>query len=136
MRERRAPKRISRVLAWLIAVIIGAVYGTAATVAHAYTLGFVPVGLVLAIVGTGALLAALRLLTADRWSALAGGLGVVLTVVLFSGIGPGGSAIVAAQTPDTEWIPLAWTFAAPILVALAVSWPDVSQPDSARKLDE
>jgi hypothetical protein len=73
--------RVSRVLTWLVAAVIGAVYGAAATIAHAYTLGWFPVGLVLAIVGTGALLVALRQLTEDRWSAPPGGGGRVGAVV-------------------------------------------------------
>ena len=126
----------SRALTWLVAAVIGAVYGTAATIAHAFTIGIVPVGLILASVGTAALLIALRQLTRDRWTALAGGLGMLLTMVLFSGIGPGGSAVVAAPTPETEWIPLAWTFVAPILVAFVIAWPDASRLPSPRKLNE
>lgn len=128
--------RASRILAFAIAAVIGAVYGAAATVAHAFTLGVLPLGLVLATVGTGALLIALRQLTRDRWMALAGGLGLLLAMILFSGVGPGGSAIVAAPTPQTEWIPLAWTFVVPVMVALVIAWPDVSRPSEARKLGE
>ncbi|MFG6401825.1 MULTISPECIES: histidinol dehydrogenase [unclassified Microbacterium] len=128
-------KQVSRILAWLIAAVIGAVYGTAATIAHAFTAGILPIGLVLATVGTAALLIALRLLAEDRWTALAGGLGMLAATVLFSGIGPGGSAVVAAPTPDTEWIPATWTFVVPILVALVVAWPDVSRLRTGPKLE-
>jgi len=127
---------VSRLLTWLLAAVIGVVYGTAATVAHAFTIGVLPVGLVLSTVGTAALLIALRQLTSNRWTALAGGLGTLLAVVVFSGVGPGGSAIVAAPTVDTEWIPLAWTFVVPILVALVIAWPDTSRLPAPRKLDE
>jgi hypothetical protein len=126
----------NRVLTWLVAAGVGAVYGTAATIAHAYTLGILPLGLVLAVVGTGALLVALRTLTGDRWTALAGGLGLLATMIVFTHVGPGGSAVIAPPTPETGWIPLAWTFLAPILVAVTVAWPDVSGVHPARKLDE
>lgn len=116
----------ARILTWLVSALIGAVYGTAATVGHAFALGVFPLGLILAIAGTGALLIAFRALTADRWTALAGGLGVVIVTLVFSNIGPGGSAIVAPATPETEWVPVAWTVAVPILVALVVAWPDLS----------
>ena len=90
--------RSSRVATWVVAFLVGAVYGLAGTIAHAYTLGWFPLGLVLAIIGSAALLAAVRLLTADRWAALATGLGMILATLVFSGRGPGGSVIV----PQTE----------------------------------
>lgn len=122
----RARLLAARALTWAVSFVIGAVYGTAATVAHAYAVGGFPLGLILAILGTGGLLLALRALTADRWTALAGGLGVVLATFVFSNVGPGGSAIVAPATDATAWIPVAWTVAVPILVALVVAWPDLS----------
>jgi hypothetical protein len=115
----------ARLLTWAISLVVGAVYGTAATVAHAFTVIGLPLGLVLAIVGTGGLLVAFRALTGDRWTALAGGLGVLLATFVFSNVGPGGSAIVAPATDATAWIPVAWTIAVPILVALVVAWPDL-----------
>jgi hypothetical protein len=116
----------ARILTIVVALVIGAVYGTAATVAHAYAIGWFPLGLLLAIVGSGALLLALRLLTGDRWTALAGGLGIIAATWNFSRVSAGGSAIVAPQSAATEWVPLTWTFAVPIIVALVVAWPDLS----------
>jgi hypothetical protein len=49
----------------------------------------VPLGLIVAVAGTGALLLAVRLLTGDRWAALAPGLGVMLTTLVLLGSGPG-----------------------------------------------
>lgn len=94
------------------------VYGSAGTVAHAYVLGPVPVGLVLALVGCAALLAAIRLLTGDRWSALAAGLGMMTAALVFSGAGPGGSIIVPQSTLGTVW-----TLALPLVVAVIIAWP-------------
>ncbi len=118
---------VSRIVGWLVAAVVGVFYGVAATVGHAFRLGPVPVGLILASIGTGALLIALRTLTGDRINALAGGIGVVGATFLFSQVGPGGSAIVAAATPDTEWIAVAWTIVGPLIVALVVGWPDLSR---------
>lgn len=97
---------------------MGAVYGLAGTIAHAYVWGGIPVGLVLGIVGCGALLAAVRLLTADRWSALATGLGMMTSTLVFSGRGPGGSVIV----PESG-LGIVWTLALPVLVSIVVAWP-------------
>lgn len=104
-----------------MAYLVGAVYGLAGTIAHSFELGWFPVGLVLAIIGCAALLAAVRLLTLDRWAALATGLGMLTSSFVFSGRGPGGSVVV----PDT---PLAavWTIAVPVIVLVVVLWPDRS----------
>ncbi|MCC2030565.1 DUF6113 family protein [Microbacterium allomyrinae] len=113
----------ARIGTWLIALLVGLVYGLAATIAHAYSIGWFPLGLVLAVVGCAALLMAVRLLTSDRWATLATGLGLMLTTLVFSGSGPGGSVIV----PQTG-LAVVWTFAVPILVAVAVAWPERLRP--------
>ena len=93
----------------------------------------VPIGLgifVVAIIGSAALLLAVRLLTADRWSTLATGGGMMVSTLVFSGEGPGGSVVV----PQTE-ISLVWTFAVPLVVALAVAWPSLPSVDEAATRD-
>lgn len=110
---------LSRVVTWVIALVVGALYGLAGTIAHAYVIAWLPLGLLLGIVGCGALLASVRLLTGDRWSALATGMGMMIATLVFSGRGPGGSVIV----PQTG-LAMVWTIAVPILVAVAVAWPD------------
>lgn len=125
--------RILRVVGWLVALAVGAFYGAAGTVVQAFLVGPVPVGLLLATVGSAALLIALRTLTGDRVNALAGGLGITLATYVFSQIGPGGSAIVAAPTAGTEWVPLVWTVVGPALMVLVALWPDFSKlPAPAR----
>lgn len=114
---------LSRIATWLVAFLVGAVYGLAGTIAHSFRLGWFPLGLVLAVIGSAALLAAVRLLTGDRWSALAAGLGMIAATIAFSGRGPGGSVIVA-QTD----LAVVWTVAVPILVVIAVAWPSRLQP--------
>lgn len=108
----------SRIGTWVVALLVGAVYGLAGTIAHAYVVVGIPLGLLLGAVGCGALLAAVRLLTGDRWSALATGLGMMLATLVFSGRGPGGSVIV----PESD-LGLIWTILLPVLVALVVAWP-------------
>ena len=117
----------ARIATWAIAAVVGAAYGTAGTIAHAFTIGPVPLGLVLAIVGSGALLIAVRALTADRMAALATGIGLIAAVIVFSGQGPGGSVIV----PEGELAMLGpinlgvvWMVSVPVLVAAVVLWPE------------
>ncbi|MGK3950687.1 DUF6113 family protein [Microbacterium sp. I2] len=118
---------LARIGTWIVALLVGAVYGLAGTIAHAYRIAWLPVGLVLAAIGCAALLLAVRLLTADRGATLATGLGMMLATLVFSGSGPGGSVIV----PQTE-LAVAWTFAVPILVAVIVAWPERTRRGAAR----
>ncbi len=110
---------LTRIGTWVVALVVGVVYGLAGTIAHSFELGWFPLGLVLAIVGCSALLVAVRLLTGDRWAALATGFGMVGATLVFSQRGPGGSVIV----PETA-LGTIWTFAVPVLVAIVVAWPD------------
>ncbi len=124
---------ILRLVGWVVAFLVGAFYGTAGTVGQAFLVGPLPVGLLLATIGSAALLVALRTLTGDRVNALAGGLGLTAATYLFSQVGPGGSAIVAAPTAGTEWVPLVWTVVGPALMVLVALWPDFSKlSDSSR----
>ena len=135
----RSATLLARVATWFIAFIVGAVYGLAGTIAHTFALGWFPLGLILAIIGSAALLAAVRLLTSDRWAALATGLGMMIATLVFSGRGPGGSVIVA-EAPDGAFNPgIVWTVAVPLLVAVVVAWPDLGrverEPGETGELD-
>ena len=118
----------ARIATWLISLLVGVVYGLAGTIAHGYALGWFPLGLTLALIGCGALLLAVRLLTLDRWATLGTGLGMMAATFVFSGSGPGGSVVV----PQTG-LAVAWTFAIPILVALAVAWPERAGGDRSAR---
>jgi hypothetical protein len=109
----------ARVGTWVVALLVGAVYGLAGTIAHSYELAWFPLGLILALIGCAALLVAVRLLTADRWAALATGLGMMVSTLVFSGKGPGGSVIVPESPLGTVW-----TIALPVIVAIVVAWPE------------
>lgn len=114
-----------RVLGWLVAIVIGGVYGVAGTIGQAAMLGPVPVGLLVAVIGVAGLLVGVRALTADRWAAACCGLGVMLTTLVFSGRGPGGSVVVPAPADGELSTGLMWTLALPVLVGLVVAWPSV-----------
>lgn len=116
----------SRAGTWIVALLVGAVYGSAGTIAHAFEIGWFPAGLILAVIGVAAMLAAVRLLTGDRWAALACGMGMMIATLIFSGRGPGGSVIV----PETA-LATVWTIAVPIVVAIVVAWPERIAPREA-----
>ncbi|MFT4211978.1 MAG: DUF6113 family protein [Microbacterium sp.] len=119
----------NRVGSWAIALVVGVVYGAAGSVAHASTLWGLPVGVVVAVVGAAALILAMRLLTHDRWCALAGGLGMMLATFVLAQTSPGGSTIFTT-VHQTE--ALVWMAAPPLATALVVAWPDLSRVRDGR----
>lgn len=120
------PTWVSRTITWLVALIVGVVYGMAGTIAHAFRLGWFPLGVLLALIGTAALLVAVRALTADRLAALATGIGVLITAVVLSGRGPGGSVVVPegdAVMVGPVHLGLVWLIGCAIVAVLVVVWP-------------
>lgn len=115
----------ARVGTWAIALVIGIVYGVAGTIGQAATWGWFPLGVVVAIVGVGALMAAVRLLTADRWATLATALGAMSATLVFSGRGPGGSVVVPAPADGQLSTGIIWTLAVPIIAAVVIAWPSL-----------
>lgn len=111
----------NRILAWAIALVVGLVYGAAGSAAHAATWLGLPVGLLLAVVGAGAMVLAVRLLIGDRWAALATGLGMMLATWVLSQPSPGGSVLF---TQAHEIAALVWMAAVPVWTALVVAFPD------------
>ncbi|WP_336632130.1 MULTISPECIES: histidinol dehydrogenase [unclassified Microbacterium] len=118
---------VTRIATWVVAVVIGLVFGVAGTIGQAAMWGPVPLGLVIAIIGAGALLLAVRLLTADRWTTLATGLGAMVATLVFSGRGPGGSIVVPAPVDGSVSTGLIWTIAVPLIAAVVVGWPSLSR---------
>ncbi len=119
----------TRIGTWAVAVVIGLVYGVAGTIGQAAMWGPIPLGLLVAVIGVGALLLAVRLLTADRWAALACALGAMIATLVFSGTGPGGSVVVPAPADGAVSTGIIWTVAVPVLAAVIVGWPSFSRAD-------
>ncbi|WP_238439578.1 histidinol dehydrogenase [Microbacterium sp. JZ31] len=116
-----------RILLGVVAAVTGAVFGIAGTIAHSFTLGVLPVGLVLALIGCAALLVGLRLLFPHRWITWIGGLGMLATLLLFSGQGPGGSVVVPQPAEGEFPLGIVWTYAVTGVVLLVGAWPDLSR---------
>ncbi|MDI6942459.1 MULTISPECIES: histidinol dehydrogenase [Microbacterium] len=119
--------RLAHVVTWLVALCAGAVFGVASTIAHSFTWGAVPVGMVLAAIACGGLLTSLRLLTDDRWSALAAGIGMLGALTIYSGRGPGGSVVVPMPAEGEFPFGYVWTFLLAGIVLVAVAWPDMAK---------
>lgn len=117
---------LARVATWLVAALIGFVYGVACVIGQAAAWGVIPVGIVVASIGLAALLIAVRTLTAERAAALAAGLGALIATVVFSGRGPGGSIVVPAAPEGEITTGIIWTIAVPLIAAVVVGWPSAS----------
>lgn len=112
----------SRILTWLMALVLGAVFGTAGTIGYASQVAGLPLGFVIGIVGCAAMLIAIRTITEDRWAVAAGGVGMLGALVLFSGVGPGGSVVV----PDSV-LAMVWSLSLTAVVIAIAAWPDMSR---------
>ncbi|WP_448810581.1 hypothetical protein [Agromyces bauzanensis] len=107
-----------------LAVLIGIVFGSVATIGHrnAWRIGDVdvPWGLVLALIGVLALLVGIRLVAGGRLAAVGAAVGVVGTVALLTLPGLGGSVLIAGDVVGTVWA------VGPALIAvLVVAWPEL-----------
>lgn len=118
-----APRtRAGRVLASVVGLSVGAAFGMLGTMAHQATLVLgqvtIPVGLILALLGAGALLVGLRLVLGDRLVVLLCAIGLLGTIFLLSLRGTGGSVLVPAGLPGTLW-----TIVPALVAALVLAWP-------------
>lgn len=111
---------------WVVAGVIGLVYGVAGTIGQAAMWGYLPLGLLVAVIGVSALMLGVRLLVSDRWAALATGLGAMIATFVFSGKGPGGSIVVPAPADGELSTGIIWTLAVPIATAIVVGWPSLA----------
>ena len=109
-------------LSWVVAALVGGVYGVAGTIAHSVMWGPVPIGLIVAAIACAAILVAVRALTHDRGAAVAAGLGMIGMLLLISGVGPGGSVVVPNSLSGQIW-----TYVVAGLVLLVVAWPSFSK---------
>lgn len=113
---------ISRVLSWVAAALVGGVFGVAGTIGHSLMWGPIPLGLIVGAIACGAILIAIRALTHDRGATLAAGLGMLGTLVIISGVGPGGSVVVEDTLSGRIW-----TYLVAGLVLIVVAWPSFSR---------
>ncbi|MFK0401676.1 histidinol dehydrogenase [Microbacterium sp. NPDC090225] len=110
--------RWSRVLSWVASALVGGVYGVAGTIAHSQTWGPIPTGMIVGAIACAAILVAIRVLTHDRGSAVAAGLGMVGMLLLISGRGPGGSVVV-----ENTLAGQIWTYLIAAIVLVVIAWP-------------
>ena len=118
------PTRATRLLATLMGLAAGVLFGVLGTVAHQTTFSLgsvtVPIGLVLALLSAGSLLLGLRLVVGDRLVVGAAALGLLLTVFLLSLRSTGGSVLVPSGVLGSVW-----TIVPAVFAALVLAWPRI-----------
>ena len=130
MNAEGAPTLLARIGTYLLAGLIGVIYGAVATLGHRQVLRIgdvvIPWGLAAALVGVLALLVGIRLVAGGRSVAAAAAVGLVGIVALLTLPGPGGSVLVAGDVTGTVWA------VGPALIAvLVVAWPKLPERRTA-----
>jgi hypothetical protein len=112
----------SRLPVIVLALAVGAIYGTVGTVAHQNVVRIgdseLPVGLVLALIGALGLLVGFRLLFHDRVAVLFAAIGMVGMIALFSVASAGGSVLIPQGV-----VGLIWTVVPVLVATIVVAWP-------------
>lgn len=116
----------ARVLVWVIAFGLGAVFGAIGTAVSQTTFSLfgtvtIPIGAVVATAAVLCLLVGLRLVLASRVTALVAAIGVVAAVAVLSLGGAAGSILFPNNAMGVYW-----TLAPTVIGLLVVAWPNLS----------
>lgn len=118
------PPLSHRLLGYLLAGLIGVVFGTVATAAHRAVIAIgdvqLPVGLALGFAMMMALLVGFRIVLRDRFYVGSAAMGILLAVGLLALPGPSGSVIF----PESI-LSLVWTFLPTLIAVVVIAWPRV-----------
>lgn len=116
----------ARIIASLVALVIGAIAGAVLTVAHqaAVVIGtvVVPWGIIAAVIVTAALLAGLRIVFETRVVAGLAALGL-LGIAAFLALQSAGGSILVPANP----VGYIWTFAPVIIAGVVLAWPRITR---------
>lgn len=120
--------RTSRVVACALALLMGAALGGIGTVNHqwGYSAGF-PLGVIAALALVAALVTGLRLVFATRIVAFVASVGILVSLVVLTVGGPGGSVLVPANGAG-----YGWSYGAAAVIALVLAWPKLAVPHPPR----
>ncbi len=117
----------SRVLAMVVATVLGAFAGVTLTAAHQATVAvgpaIIPWGIITAVIVTAAILAGLRLVFETRIVAGCAAAGLLGAAALLSIQTSGGSVLVPANVAG-----YIWTYAPVIIAAIVLAWPRFTRP--------
>lgn len=116
-----------RLLGYLLAGLIGCVFGTVGTVAHRIEVVAggvpIPIGLVLGLAMVTALLLGFRLVLRDRYCAASAAVGLLFAIAALTLPGAGGSVLF----PDSI-LSLLWTILPTLVAVTVLAWPRLPKP--------
>lgn len=106
----------------ILSTVVGLLAGGLLTISHQQVVsvagGAVPIGVIVALVVVGALVAGLRIVFDSRTIAACAAAGVIVVAGVFSQSGPGGSVLVPANLPG-----YAWVYGSVLIALLVLAWP-------------
>jgi len=115
----------------LLAALVGLALGVVGTFNHRGVIAagdaLLPWGLVVAMLGAACFLVGLRLYTDSRLVTLAGTLGLLVPIFLFSIEGPGGSVVIVQDAPGRIW-----DLGPAVIAVLVLAWPRLPARGEAR----
>ena len=119
-----------RIVTRLAQLALGLVFGALMTFGHQASVRVgelgVPWGLAVALIGTTALLAGVRLLSRVRTDCFVVALGMLAAIAVLAFPGPGGSVLIPANLAGTVW-----AFAPTVIAILVLAWPNVKPAHAA-----
>jgi hypothetical protein len=113
----------TRVLALVVSLLLGALFGALGTIVHQITLSVfglfpLPIGVIIALPALILLLVGLRIVAPSRWAALLAAAGAVAVVAVLALPGAGGSVLI----PDTL-LGMVWVVGATLVSVVVLAWP-------------
>jgi hypothetical protein len=109
---------VIRVGSWVVALLLGVVFGMLGTVVNQAMIGWFPIGLVMGCLASILLLLGLRLILPTRTVALLAAVGLVGIVAALTLQSPGGSVLIPADVQG-----YVWTFAPTVISLVVLAWP-------------
>ena len=115
--------RGSRILGYIAALLLGALFGAIGTVVHQIDLSVfglfdLPIGLVIALVAIALLLTGLRMIAPSRLASALAAAALIGMVALLTLESPGGSILVPAGPTG-----LVWLFGSTLIAVVVIAWP-------------
>lgn len=95
---------VNNILLGVLAAILGVIFSLAGTAVHAYFIGPVPAGLIIALIASAAILLALRLLMVTRWYSLICFAVMMIVVYILAQPTANGSVLISNKFEDFAWI--------------------------------
>lgn len=95
---------VNNILLVVLSLALGIVFGIAGTAVHAYFIGPIPVGLIVALIASAALMLSLRLLLEKRWCSVVSFVGMIAIIYIMAQASVNGSVLITNNFESFAWI--------------------------------